>query len=170
MSLTQPPPPDPADDTDRPPSRRFRILFGSAMFLIAIGYMWVWQAKTARVVTEEPPVLALAGTRAEPADSPRLADLLLVALDTIPTLTVIAVDSARADAAGAEQLLFAELDSDATGHRLTLRRTDLIGDSVLHVYRVEGRTVDDAVYRMAVQVAMSFGLPRPAPPTDGPDR
>lgn len=169
MSLTQPPPPDPADDIDRPPSRRFRILFGGAMFIIAVGYMWVWQAKTDRVVTEDPPVLAVAGTRAASADSARLADLLVAALDTIPSLTVIAADSARAEGAGADQLLYARLDPLARGHRLTMRRTDLTGDSLLHEYRVEGRTVDDAVYRMAVQVAMSFGLPRPAPPAGGSD-
>jgi hypothetical protein len=44
-------------------------------------------------------------------------------------------------------------------YQLELRRTDARTDSLVYIYRVRGATPSEAVHRMAVQVAMSFGLP-----------
>jgi hypothetical protein len=35
----------------------------------------------------------------------------------------------------------------------------------VYIYRVRGATLSEAVHRMTVQVAMSFGLPRPVADT-----
>src|SRR5690606_20187988 len=121
-----------------------RILFGTAIVIIAIGYMWVWQVKTSRVVIEPPPVLALVAATANDSRDEHLESVLHAALDTVPSLTVIVADSSNAAAAGATQLLYAELHASDAGHELAMRRTDLEGDSLLHTYRVNGRTVDDA--------------------------
>ena len=155
---------DDTPDVDRPPSRLFKVLFGAAMVAIAIGYTWVWQVKTERVVAVPPPVLALGGATsyisADAADS-SLSQLLTASIGSIPTLTVL--DSAAADSA--DQLLFADLEAAPAGHRLKMRRMDAAADTLLQAYSVNGATVHEAVYRRAVQLAMSLGLPRPAPAT-----
>ena len=160
-------PHDDAPEVDRPPSRLFKVLFGAAMVAIAIGYAWVWQVKTERVVVISPPVLALGGaTSYISADTAGgdLAELLAASIGSIPTLTVL--DPEAADSA--DQLLFADLEAGPSGHRLKLRRMDAAADTLLQAYSVNGATVHEAVYRMAVQLSMSLGLPRPASPTSDP--
>jgi hypothetical protein len=46
---------------DQPPSRRFTIAFTAAMIVIALGWAWLWQARTERIVVGPAPVLAVAG-------------------------------------------------------------------------------------------------------------
>lgn len=151
---------------DRPPSRRFKVLFGTAMVVIAIGYTWVWQVKTERTVAEPPPMLALGAVTsyisADSASGDRVAALLAQSIGSIPKLRVL--DRTVADSA--DQLLFADLEAGAPGHRLTLRRMDAAADTLLQAYSVNGATVHEAVYRMAVQVSMDLGLPRPPLPSD----
>lgn len=155
-----------AAESDRPPSRLFKVLFGAAMILIAIGYTWVWQVKTERTVAEPPPVLALGAVTsyisADSASGQRVAELLTQSIASIPTLTVL--DRTAADSA--DQLLFADLEAGESGHRLRLRRLDAAADTLLRAYSVNGATVHEAVYRMAVQISMDLGLPRPPLPPD----
>ena len=175
MSLTQPPPPDPADDVDRPPSRRFTILFTLAMVVIAAGYMWVWHAKTSRTVAEPPPPLVL-GTIAsdvppgDPAADAALRDSVVALLHTIPGLEVYRsigeVPPPKPVPGGLVPPVYAltgALARETDGeYRLAVERTDARTDSLLYIYRVRGPTVSEVVYRMAVQIAMSFGLPHPS--------
>ena len=53
------------------------------------------------------------------------------------------------------------LQRGVDGYDLAVQRADARTDSVLYTYRVRGSTVSEAVHRMAVQIAMSFGLPLP---------
>src|SRR5690606_20530620 len=110
-----------APEVERPPSRLFKVLFGAAMVAIAIGYTWVWQVKTERVVSVPPPALALGGATsyisADTAAS-ALAELLAASIGSIPRLRVL--DAAAADSA--DQLLFADLEAAPAGHRLKMRR------------------------------------------------
>lgn len=181
MSLTEPPPPD-ERELDRPPSRRFTILFTTAMVLIAVGYMWVWQAKTSRTVAEPAPPLVL-GEVSSPLpghDDGRLRDAVAAELRAIPGLALF--NSIRAvpppDTLPGRPVpivyaLQGILDRAADGqYSLELERTDARTDSVVYIYRVRGPTLPEVVHRMAVQVAMSFGLPLPerdtvAAPPDG---
>jgi hypothetical protein len=155
-------------ERDRPPSRRFRILFAATMILIAVGYTWVWRVKTERVVAEPAPVLALAGAASYISDGNGDADGLETALAEqlarVPGLTVLRTGTRNPVEAGAAQVLHADLRPGGAGQVLELRRTDAKTGDALYVYRVEGRTLDEAVYRMSVQIAMSFGLPRPPGP------
>jgi hypothetical protein len=178
MSLTEPPPEQVAG-ADRPPSRRFTLLFVMAMLLIAVGYMWVWHAKTSRVVAEPPPDLVLGRITSQlPGhDSPDVAalrDSLAVALRSVPRLVLLESED---DIAPAEPVpgrlpprvyrLDGAFARDTDGrYTLELGRFAARTDSVVYIYRVRGRTLPETVHRMAVQVAMSFGLARPAAPAE----
>jgi hypothetical protein len=178
MSLTQPPPPDPADDVDRPPSRRFKILFTCAMLAIAIGYGWVWLIKTSRVVAEPPPILVLGAVTSTvaghgPSDEVALRDSIADHLRAVPRLrlstTSYETDSPDVDSTGDARLpqrtygLAGSVERVQGGrYQLELRRTNVETDSIVYVYRVHGTTLSEVVQRMTVQVAMSFGLPIPA--------
>lgn len=170
MSLTEPPPSD-EKELDRPPSRRFTIFFSVAMVLIAVGYMWVWQAKTSRTVAEPPPPLVL-GQVTSPLpghDGARLRDALAAELRSIRGLALFnslrAVpppDTLPGRPVPVAYALNGVLDRAADGqYSLQLERTDARTDSVVYIYRVRGPTLPEVVHRMAVQVAMSFGLPLP---------
>ena len=171
MSLTEPPPPD-EKDLDRPPSRRFTILFTAAMVLIAVGYMWVWQAKTSRTVAEPPPPLVL-GQVTSPLpghDDPRVRDAVAAGLGSVPGLTLFSSiravpppDTVPGRPIPITYVLNGILDRAVDGqYSLELERTDARTDSVVYIYRVRGSTLPEVVHRMAVQVAMSFGLPLPS--------
>jgi hypothetical protein len=186
MSLTEPPVQDDPNDVDRPPSRRFTILFTAAMLAIAFGYMWVWQAKTSRVVAEPPPSLVLGAVTSRVPGHDRatkiaLRDSLAAHLRSVPRLVLAdSVDRlVLADSVDATPTapvtrriprrvytLAGELDRDEDGqYSLELQRTDARTDSVVYIYRVRGPTLPEVVHRMAVQVAMSFGLPLPTAAT-----
>lgn len=171
-SLTEPPPPD-EEELNRPPSRRFTILFTIVMVLIAVGYMWVWQQKTSRTVAELPPPLVMgAVTSNVPGhgrdDEAALRDSLVAHLGSIPGLVLS--QSVRAATpepvpgrlvARVYRLAGAlERSNDGT-FSLSLERIDAQTDSADYIYRVRGSSMPEVVHRMAVQVAMSFGLPRP---------
>lgn len=175
MSLTSPPPPDPAEDVESRPSRRFTILFTLAMLVIAAGYMWVWQAKTSRTVAEPPPPLVLGTVTADvppgdPAADVAVRDSMVALLHTIPGLRVYRriQDLPRTEPVPGRVIppvyaLSGALRRDtAGGYDLAVQRADARTDSVLYVYRVRGSTVPEVVHRMAVQIAMSFGLPHPS--------
>lgn len=153
-------------EQDYSPSLRFRVFFTIAMLAIAIGYTWVWRAKTERVEPEPPPVLALraAVSYIGEDDSEAFGDRLLADLQRIRGMTVLDARVRRPAEPEIAQMLHAELRSGAAGNVLELRRADARSGEDIYVYRVEGATQDEAVYRMTVQVAMSFGMPRPAPP------
>src|SRR5690606_19969854 len=108
-----------------------------------------------RVVSVPPPALALGGATsyisADTAAS-ALAELLAASIGSIPRLRVL--DAAAADSA--DQLLFADLEAAPAGHRLKMRRMDAAADTLLQAYSVQGATVHEAVYRMAVQLSMSL--------------
>lgn len=173
MSLTEPPPQDEAE-LDRPPSRRFKILFTLAMVIIAAGYMWVWQAKTSRTVAEPPPPLVLRQVTSrvpghDAADELAVRDSLAAKLRSVPRLALF--NSTR-DVPPPDTLpgrpvpivytLIGLVDRAADGHySLEVQRSNARTDSVVYIYRVEGPTLPEVVHRMAVQVAMSFGLPLP---------
>ncbi|HEX2167425.1 MAG TPA: hypothetical protein VHG09_09375 [Longimicrobiales bacterium] len=174
MSLTEPPPQD-ESELDRPPSRRFKILFTLAMVVIAAGYMWVWQEKTSRTVAESPPGLVLAEVTSsvpghDAADEAAIRDSVAAGLRTVPGLVLSrsVEDAAPTDTIPGRPvpLIYAlrgALDRDPDGrYSLELRRIDARTDSVVYIYGVHGSTLPEVVHRMAVQVAMSFGLPRPA--------
>lgn len=173
MSLTQSPQQEAR--AERPPSRRFTILFVMAMLIIAAGYMWVWHAKTSRVVAEPPPDLVLGRiTSHVPGHaSPEVADLrdsLAASLRSVPRLVLLESEN---DIAPAEPVpgrlpprvyrLDGAFERDTDGrYTLELGRFAARTDSVVYIYRVRGRTLPETVHRMAVQVAMSFGLAQPA--------
>lgn len=177
MSLTQPPQQEAG--ADRPPSRRFTILFVMAMLIIAAGYMWVWHAKTSRVVAEPPPDLVLGRITSHvpghgPSDVADLRDSLAASLRSVPRLVLLESEN---DIAPAEPLpgrlpprayrLDGAFARDTDGrYSLELGRFAARTDSVVYIYRVRGRTLSETVHRMAVQVAMSFGLARPAAPAE----
>ena len=182
MSLTEPPPED-SNQVEVRPSRRFTILFGLAMVAIAIGYMWVWQAKTSRVVAEPPPDLVLGRITslvpgAGPADEAAIRDTVAAHLRTVPRLVVLdrvpaeaPPDSSAPARPGAPPprvyALAGTLERDAAGtYVLALTRTDARTDSAQYIYRVRGPSLREVAHRMAVQVAMSFGLALPRPGTD----
>ena len=200
MSLTEPPPED-ANQVEVRPSRRFKILFGLAMVVIAVGYMWVWQAKTSRVVAEPPPDLVLglvSSGRAGhgPADEAAIRDTVAAHLRTVPRLVLLdrvpddLRDPPRPDRSARGQTpatsadprtpgdpvarrparpprvyaLAGTFDRDAAGgYVLELTRTDARTDSAQYIYRVRGPSLPEVAHRMAVQVAMSFGLALPRP-------
>lgn len=222
MSLTQPPPED-ENPVEVRPSRRFKILFGLAMVAIAVGYMWVWQAKTSRVVAEPSPDLVLGQVTSRvpghgPADEAAIRDTIAAHLRTVPRLilldrmpedlpdprrpvrpapgqsppmsparpgqtSTVASDSRMsgdpvARRAGAlpprVYALGGTLDREpGGGYVLELTRTDARTDSAQYIYRVRGPSLPEVAHRMAVQVAMSFGLalprPRAAAPARSPD-
>lgn len=157
-----------AEEQDHSPSLRFRIFFTAMMLLIALGYTWVWRAKTERVEAEPPPVLALGGVESyiDEGEGEVLGTRLLSELQRIRGLTVLDARVRRPAQPAIEQMLHAELRQGGAGHVLELRRVDVESGDEIYVYRVEGATFDEAVYRMSVQVAMSFGLPRPAVPAE----
>lgn len=171
MSLTEPPPPDPADDVDRPPSRRFKILFALAMLAIAIGYTWVWQAKTSRVVVEGVAPLILGAVESTvpghtAADERAVRDSLAARLLTVRGLSLArSVDQVPTVDGRLPPPVFGldgTLSPSAAGtYELAVRRSDARTDAVQYIYRVRGSTLPEVVHRMAVQVAMSFGLPLP---------
>ncbi|HSK19040.1 MAG TPA: hypothetical protein VK912_07855 [Longimicrobiales bacterium] len=214
MSLTEPPPQD-ENQAEVRPSRRFKILFGLAMVAIAVGYMWVWQAKTSRVVAERPPDLVLGQVASRlpghgPADAAAIRDTIAAHLRSVPRLVLLdrmpsevlpdprrparpapgqaptrsprpgqspqetdppTTREAVARRAGAPPrrvyALAGTLDRDAGGgYVLELTRTDARTDSAQYIYRVRGPSLPEVAHRMAVQVAMSFGLALPRP---GPD-
>lgn len=177
MSLTEPPPSE-ADDVDRPPSRRFTILFVLAMVLIAIGYAWVWQVKTSRVVVERvaPLILGPVTSRVPghgPADARALRDSIAASILSIPGLSLArSVAEVQTPAGRLPPPVFAfdgTLERTADGVlELELRRTDARSDSLLYIHRVRGSTPAEVVHRMAVQIAMSFGLPLPVPGSESP--
>lgn len=205
MSLTEPPPQDENEPEVRP-SRRFKILFGLAMVAIAVGYMWVWQAKTSRVVAEPPPDLVLGQVTSRlgghgAADEAAIRDTIAAHLRTVPRLVLLdrvpgdlpdprrparpapgqsltrpgqsaqpsdapMTREAVARRAGAPPprvyALNGTLDRDAGGgYVLELTRTDARTDSAQYIYRVRGPSLPEVAHRMAVQVAMSFGLALP---------
>ncbi|HSJ32849.1 MAG TPA: hypothetical protein VK933_15520 [Longimicrobiales bacterium] len=214
MSLTEPP----TEDENQPevrPSRRFKILFGLAMVAIAVGYMWVWQAKTSRVVAEPPPDLVLGQVASRlaghgAAEEAAIRDTIAAHLRTVPRLILLdrvpddlpaprrparpapgqspttsparpgqspqSIDppttrEAVARRAGAPPprvyALNGTLDRDAGGgYVLELTRTDARTDSAQYIYRVRGPSLPEVAHRMAVQVAMSFGLALPRPGAD----
>ena len=169
MSLTQPPPPDDSDDVDRPPSRRFKILFTCAMIAIAIGYAWVWQVKTSRVVAEPAPALVLGPVTTtipghDRAAGIALRDSIAAHLRAVPRLQLVDEVGPPVQGRLPQRVygLTGSLDRGPDGqYQLELRRTDARTDSLVYIYRVRGATLSEAAHRMAVQVAMSFGLPRP---------
>jgi hypothetical protein len=172
MSLTEPPPQD-EKELDRPPSRRFTILFTTAMVLIAVGYMWVWQTKTSRTIAELPPPLVLGAVTSgvighDRADEIALRDSIAAHLRSIPGLALSqTVEEARPTPVPGRPVariyrLAGRLDRVEDGRfSLQLRRIDAQTDSADYIYRVHGSSMPEVVHRMAVQVAMSFGLPMP---------
>ncbi|MGH7463538.1 MAG: hypothetical protein ACREK1_00095 [Longimicrobiales bacterium] len=172
MSLTEPPLPDGSDEIDRPPSRRFTILFIIAMVVIALGYTWVWQAKTSRVVVEQvAPLILGTVTTTVPghgaADASAVRDSIAAHLLTIRGVSLAESIPPEATVAGRAPppvfRLAGALDGSLHGpFELALRRTDARTDSLLYIYRVRGSTLSEVAHRMAVQVAMSLGLPIPA--------
>jgi hypothetical protein len=172
MSLTEPPPPD-EKELDRPPSRRFKILFTIMMVFIAVGYMWVWQAKTSRTVAELPPPLVLGAVTSSVPGHERPAEIALrdsiaAHLGSIPGLALArTVEEATPEPLPGRPVarvytLAGHLDRADDGRfRLSLRRVDAQTDSADYIYRVRGSSMPEVVHRMAVQVAMSFGLPMP---------
>jgi hypothetical protein len=178
MSLTTPPPQDDSNVVVQPPSLRFTILFVTAMTLIAIGYMWVWHAKTSRVVAEPPPDLVLGAVTSrvpghDHADEIALRDSLAAQLRSVPQLVlsesvddIPVVDPAPGRLPPRAYVLSGALDRAGDGqYSLELRRVDAQTDSLVYLYRVRGRTLPEVMHRMAVQVAMSFGLSLPTPRT-----
>ena len=210
MSLTEPPPED--ENREVRPSRRFKILFGLAMVVIAVGYMWVWQAKTSRVVAEPPPDLVLGQVTSRlaghgAADEAAIRDTIAAHLRSVPRLVLLdrmpsddlpdprrptrpapgqspprpgqspqstdapTTREAVARRAGAPPprvyALNGTLDRDAGGgYVLELLRTDARTDSAQYIYRVRGPSLTEVAHRMAVQVAMSFGLALPRAEAD----
>lgn len=159
---------------DRPPSLRFRILFTAAMIIIALGYTWVWRAKTDRVVAEPAPALALdsAVSYIDPGGATRdeLGGPLIAQLRAIPGLTIVDARRGRPAEPEPAQTLAAQLSRGDAGFILEVRRRDARSGDMIYSYRVEGATIDETVYRMGVQIAMSFGLPRPQPSEDTTSR
>ena len=173
MSLTEPPPQN-EQELDRPPSRRFTILFTVVMVLIAVGYMWVWQAKTSRTVAEPPPPLLLGQVTSrvpghDRADELALRESIAAQLRSVPRLglfnslrEVPPPDTLPGRPVPIVYALNGVLDRATDGrYSLELQRIDARTDSVVYIYRVRGPTLPEVVHRMAVQVAMSFGLPLP---------
>jgi hypothetical protein len=169
-------PPETEPEIARPPSRRFTILFASAMIVIAIGYTWVWQAKTARVVPEPPPALVIGaiapGSAAGSDDVAAVRAALVQRLRLVPRLDLVR-SAAAVDTTGERYPrrvigLAGALERAADGPwHLEIRRTDARSDSLQYIYRVRGSTLPEVAQRMAVQIAMSFGLP--LPPDPAPD-
>jgi hypothetical protein len=155
---------------DRPPSLRFRILFTAAMIIIALGYTWVWRAKTDRVVAEPAPALALdsAVSQVDPGGytHDELGGALVAQLRAIPGFTIVDARRGRPVEPEPAQALAAQLSRGPAGYVLEVRRRDVQSGDMINRYRVEGATLDETVYRMGVQIAMSFGLPRPQPTRD----
>lgn len=161
---------DEAVEEDRPPSRWFTILFAVAMFIIAIGYVWVWQAKTSRVVVEPAPAIFLDTiTSSVPgygsADDIALRDTIAAYLKTVPELAMPAsLNDMVPPPEGRPPRRAFELDgglerAEDGSLELALRRTDARTDALVYIYRVRGSTLSEVAQRMAVQIAMSFGLP-----------
>jgi len=145
------------------------------MIAIAIGYAWVWQVKTSRVVAEPAPALVLGPVTSTIPGHDRAADIALrdsiaAHLRAVPRLQLVAAGEVGPPAEGRLPQrvygLTGSLDRTPDGqYQLELRRTDARTDSLVYIYRVRGATLSEAVHRMAVQVAMSFGLPRPVADT-----
>lgn len=145
------------------------------MIMIAIGYAWVWQVKTSRVVAEPAPALVLGPfTSSVPGHDGSaeiaLRDSIAAHLRALPRIQLIAESEVGPPADGRLPRRVYGLDGSvkraADGqYQLELRRTDAWTDSLVYIYRVHGATLSEAVHRMTVQVAMSFGLPRPVADT-----
>lgn len=166
---------------ERPPSLRFRILFALVMLVIAVGYTWVWHTKTSRAVAEAPPDFILGEFTSRvaghgPADGEALREQLAADLRTVPRLVLVA-SLAEVQLPTDGRLpppvyaLSGVLDRTGDGgYSLEVRRTDARTDSTVYIYRVRGSTLAEVTHRMAVQVAMSYGLPRPVRDTALPLR
>lgn len=169
MSLTEPPPMEESGE-DVPPSRRFTILFVIAMLVIALGYTWVWQVKTSRVVPEPAPAFVVGAIAADGDasvdDAAAARAALLDRLRLVPGLD-LAASAAAVDTTGTRyprQVLGLAGTVGRMGDApwaLELNRTDARSDSLQYIYRVRGSTLREIAQRMAVQIAMSFGLPLP---------
>jgi hypothetical protein len=145
------------------------------MIAIAIGYAWVWQVKTSRVVAEPVPALVLGPVTSSVPGHDRSAEIALrdsIAghLLALPRIKLIAASEVGppADDRQAQRVygLTGSVRRAQDGqYHLELRRTDARTNSLVYTYRVRGATLSEAVHRMTVQVAMSFGLPRPVADT-----
>ena len=138
------------------------------MIAIAIGYAWVWQVKTSRVIAEPAPALVLGPVTStipgHDAAGTALRDSVAAHLRAVPRLQLVAAGEVGPPAEGRlpqrVYSLTGSLDRAPDGqYQLELRRTDARTDSLVYIYRVRGATLSEAVHRVAVQVAMSFGLP-----------
>jgi hypothetical protein len=173
MAQEETPVQDPGEIVDRPASLRFRIIFTIVILAIAVGYTWVWQVKTSRTVAEAPPDFILNDVTSVvpghgPAEETALRDEFADRLRSVPRLLLIGslsdvVLPTDGRLPPPVYALDGVLDRAADGgYEFEVRRSNARTDSTVYIYRVRGSTLPEVAHRMAVQVAMNFGLPLPA--------
>ncbi|CAN5708862.1 hypothetical protein BH23GEM10_BH23GEM10_11610 [soil metagenome] len=165
-------------EADRP-SRRFTIIFTIAMVVIALGWVWVWQARTARVVVEPVPAMAVVGVEMPPAEVGMgfaFTGQLAHSLSRIPQLTIVPpaellgatggdpTPAAQVEAARAlnvPQVLQGRLRTTDTGYHLELQRLDAHTRRLIGSVTAEGATHARVITAVRAQLAMSLGLAIP---------
>lgn len=185
-------PQDHATSPEPPPSRRFTIIFAALMVMIAAGWIWVWQTWTGRLEVAPPPTIAVTLVAVEPDTVPAGPEvaavgdsvyrLITAAIrqtglpvaetrymrrtgDTTGIDALIAVATAAAREAGADQIVHAELRRGTDlRYELDVRRRDATTDELLGMLRTRGSTLTDVVERMRAQLALSMGLRVPQGP------
>lgn len=170
---------EPAQYDDAPPSRRFTVIFTAAMVVVALGWVWVWQARTARVTVEPVPTMAVVGVDMPPAEAGvgyEFTGRLTLSLAQIPQLTVVPradlLGASRGDATPAAlveaaraldvpQVLQGRLSAAGSGYRLELQRLDAHTRELIGAVTAEGATHASVITAVRAQLAMSLGLAIP---------